>query len=50
MSQRITIMLDDEIAAKLRGIQARQIKESNKSASFSKVINQVLLEGLRKVN
>ncbi len=48
MSKRITIMLDDEIAAKLRGIQAQQLKKSEGSVSFSNVINQVLSEGLKK--
>lgn len=39
---RKTIMLNSTIEKKLRKIQARHIKESNKSYSFSKVINDVL--------
>jgi len=42
MSKRITIMLDDDVSRKLKVIQAKMIKESTKSVSFSKVINQVL--------
>lgn len=47
MSQRITIMLDSEISSKLRNIQSKMIKTSDKSVSFSKVINEILTEGLK---
>ncbi|MDH3657191.1 MAG: hypothetical protein OEM77_03550 [Nitrosopumilus sp.] len=47
MSQRITIMLDSEISTKLRSIQSRMIKSQNKSVSFSRVINEILNEGLK---
>jgi hypothetical protein len=39
MSKRITMMLDDDLAVKLRKIQAEQIRKSDKSVSFSNVIN-----------
>ena len=46
-SQRITIMLDSEISTKLRTIQSKMIRSSDKSVSFSKVINDILEEGLK---
>ncbi len=42
MSKRITIILDDDNLKKLRLLQAKKIKESTKSVSFSRVINNVL--------
>jgi len=47
MSRRITIVLDDDNIKKLRTIQAKRIKESDKSVSFSRVINDVLRKNLR---
>ncbi len=47
MAQRITIMLDDELAKKLRIMQAKLIKESTKSVSFSKVLNETVKQGLK---
>ena len=45
MSKRITIVLDDVLAKKLRIIQSKRISKSIEHVSFSKVIN----EELRKV-
>jgi len=47
MAKRVTIMIDDEIAKRIRIIQAKQIKEFTKSVSFSKVINQQLEKALK---
>ncbi len=47
MSKRITVVLDDDNIKKLRTIQAKKIKESDKSVSFSRVINDVLRKQLR---
>jgi len=47
MSKRITVVLDDDNIKKLRTIQAKKIKESDKSISFSRVINDVLRKQLR---
>ena len=41
-------MLDDALAKKLREIQSKQIKEQSKSVSFSKVINAMIHESLKK--
>ncbi len=48
MSQRITIIIDDDIAAILRQKQAKLIKGSLKSVSFSRVLNEVLRKNLKK--
>jgi len=42
MSKRITVVFDDDINAKLRDKQAKLIKESTKSISFSRVLNDTL--------
>jgi len=47
MSKRITIMLDDDLATKLRKIQAESIKKANGSTSFSYVVNETLKKGLK---
>ena len=47
MALRITIMLDDDIAKKLRLKQAKLLKASKKSVSFSKVINEELRSSLK---
>ncbi|MBI5859824.1 MAG: hypothetical protein HZB73_03845 [Nitrosarchaeum sp.] len=50
MNTRITIVLDSSNAQKLRNIQAKMIKTTSKSVSFSHVLNLVLAEGLKKFN
>jgi len=42
MAKRVTIMLDDDLDKKLRVIQAKLIQSTNKSVSFSEVINETL--------
>lgn len=46
MAERITIMLNSDIAKKLRNMQAKKIKESASSVSFSRIVNEVLQKGL----
>ena len=48
MGARVTIVLDDSNAEKLRNLQAKMIKTSSKSVSFSHVLNIILEEGLKK--
>ena len=48
MAKRITIMLDDDLVKKLHEIQAKKIKESSESVSFSAVLNNALEKGLKK--
>ena len=45
---RVTVVIDETNAEKLRSIQAKLIKTSIKSVSFSHVLNLVVEEGLRK--
>jgi len=47
MSERITIMLNSDIAKKLRTLQAKKIKESSSTVSFSGIINDVLEKGIK---
>jgi len=47
MGERITIVLDDNIIKKLREKQAKLIKESTKSVSFSSVVNETLRKGIK---
>ncbi len=48
MGKRITVVLNATNVEKLRTIQAKMIKNSNKSVSFSHVLNSVVTEGLKK--
>ena len=48
MIRRVTIMLDDDLLKKLRNKQAKLIKKSLKSISFSRVINDSLNDSLKK--
>jgi len=47
MAKRITIMLDDDLVKKLHEIQAKQIKISKKSVSFSAILNEILRKNLQ---
>ncbi len=47
MGKRITIVLDDDLFKKLRERQSRQIRDSPKSVSFSRVINQAIRKGIK---
>ena len=48
MAKRISIMLDDDLVKKLRELQAKQIKETEGSVSFSGVLNDTLRINLKK--
>jgi len=47
MGKRITIILDDDLVKKLHEKQAKLIKESTKSVSFSRVLNDTLRKGIK---
>ena len=47
MAERLTIMLNSEIAKKLRILQAKKIKESASTVSFSRIVNETLEKGLK---
>ncbi len=42
MSQRVTIVIDDDVNKHLRKLQSRQIQNSERSISFSHVLNEEL--------
>jgi len=44
---RITIVFDNNLEKRIRLIQAEILKKTNKSCSFSKVVNLVVEEGLK---
>ena len=46
MSNRIIIMIDENLDKKLRMLQSKRITKENRSVSFSEVINQVAKNGL----
>jgi hypothetical protein len=47
MTKRITIMIDDENLKKLRNLQSKRIRESEKSVSLSNVINETIKKGMK---
>ena len=47
MAKRVTIVIDDNLDKKLRLIQAKKIKTSENSVSYSKVINEVIRKGIK---
>lgn len=46
MKSRITIIIDNDVAKKLRTMQAKKIQKESKNVSFSRVINEILRESL----
>lgn len=42
MARRVTIMIDESIDKKLRLQQAKQIKETTATVSYSQVLNEAL--------
>ena len=48
LCDRITVVIDTAKVRKLRNIQAKMIATSPKSISFSRVLNLVVSEGLKK--
>ena len=50
MGRRVTIMIDEENFKKLRILQSKLLKQTDSSVSFSKVLNETVAIGLKKVN
>lgn len=48
MGNRICVNIDNDLYEKLRLYQAQLIKKNNKSFSFSKVLNHILRDKLKK--
>ncbi len=47
MGKRITIVLDDDLVKKLHDKEAKLIRESAKSVSFSRVLNDTLRKNIK---
>ena len=47
MAKRVTIVMDEDIIKKLHERQAKQIKESSKSISFSSVVNEAIRKHIK---
>jgi len=47
MAERKTIMIDDEIIKKIRNKQAKKIKETSATVSFSSIINEMLRDCMK---
>jgi hypothetical protein len=48
MGKRITVVLDDDLVKKLHDMQAKLIKETTQSVSFSSVLNETIRKNLKK--
>jgi predicted transcriptional regulator len=48
MGKRVTVVLDDDLVKKLHEIQAKLIRESKSSVSFSRVLNEQIRNSLKK--
>jgi hypothetical protein len=48
MGKRVTVVLDDDLIKKLHEIQAKRIRESESSVSFSRVLNEQVRNSLKK--
>jgi len=46
MARRVTVIIDDDNLKKLYTKQSAEIKNSSKSVSFSKVVNETLRKSL----
>ena len=47
MAKRVTIMLEEDLLKKLHEIQAKKIKETTESVSFSGILNETLRKSLK---
>lgn len=47
MAKRVSVMIDDDLLAKLRMVQAKKIRQTEKAVSFSKIICDTLSKDLK---
>ena len=47
MKKPVTVTIDDSLDKKIRTFQANLIKKTNQNWSYSKVLNLILLEGIK---
>ena len=48
MPQRVTFVIEDKLMAKLRNVQAKKLRDSHQSVSFSKLLNDILENSMKK--
>ena len=48
MTQRVTVILGDELLSKLRNVQAKKLRDTHAFVSFSRVLNEILEASLKK--
>jgi len=48
MTQRVTVVLDDELLSKLRNFHAKRLRDTHAYVSFSSILNEILEAGLKK--
>lgn len=48
MGKRVTVVLDEDLVKRLHEIQAKMIKDTTKSVSFSQVLNETVRKNLKK--
>jgi hypothetical protein len=47
LNRRITVTINDDIEASLRRFQADELTRTNRPVSFSRILNQILKEGIK---
>ena len=45
MKKRVTVLFEEDVLKKLRDLQAKKIKNTKESVSFSALINEVVRNG-----
>ena len=48
MSQRVTVVLGDELLSKIRNLHAKKLRDTHAYVSFSGFLNEILEAGLKK--
>ena len=46
--RRVTIVIDADLDKKIRDLQAKAIRDTNGSVSYSRVINKLLRDSIKK--
>ena len=49
MPQRVTIVVEDNLMMKLRNLQAKKLRNQTDSVSFSKMLNEIIENGLKTI-
>ena len=46
--KRVTVMISEDLDKKLHMLQAKRIQNTNKSISYSQILNECIREGLKR--